>query len=807
MIKKCCKALGGVKMMLLLMCLVFASSASAYKKETVQITVDGKSREMIVYTPTSMADELPLMIITHGMGQSPEYQYENDKMYELIDKEKFVVTYLRANGGNWDISGDSDMNFVLKTIDEMNAKYKINKNRVYWSGFSMGSMLIYHCLAKMADKIAAFAPTSGFQFSEQPWNQLTKKINLIHHQSTSDTVFPLESYDLYSYIKNIANKNGGTYFKYENYTSKEGDYKGTKEVWSNTDTGNQIVLFTYAKGGHWPSYYNRKEIWDFCKQFSLQTPLQEYQKAYQKGCDLIELWSTTKAMTSKSVYTSLKSALTLYGPDRVDLNDESALKKATTKLNGYISAFEKTAANVALQRNGELEAQPTGFDPNFHIYLCFGQSNMEGNAAIENQDRLNVDSRFLMMAAVNMTDLNRKKGEWYVAYPPLCRGGNGLTPADYFGRTMVANLPDSIKVGVINVAVGGASIKLYDEEQRQNQIDQAADWFKNYCKEYDNDPYQRLLDCAKKAQKVGVIKGILLHQGCTDNGQKDWPVRVKRVYQRLLRDLHLNEAETPLLVGELLQKNVGGICYGHNDVIAKIGTTVPNSYVISSKDCPANSDGLHFTAEGYRMIGKRYAETMLKHLDEVKEIDFDYSSEFFPIKTGAFNPSLHLFGTYSGSASLGTFKSGGNDGFGGWRYSKGVDLSVYNYLIVTLGRQSSSKPVVRLYDVDDFLNPCYQYEMGSAKTAVIDLHNMTDSKGNKVDPSHIYMIGISNNGTEAVYLKSFVLSEDGVNPTAIMSVEDENVVSGKIFDISGREVFKPINGIYVKDGRKVYINK
>ena len=25
-------------------------------------------------------------------------------------------------------------------------------------------------------------------------------------------------------------------------------------------------------------------------------------------------------------------------------------------------------------------------DPDFHIYLCFGQSNMEGNARIEEQD-------------------------------------------------------------------------------------------------------------------------------------------------------------------------------------------------------------------------------------------------------------------------------------------------------------------------------------------------------------------------------------------------------------------------------------
>ena len=38
-------------------------------------------------------------------------------------------------------------------------------------------------------------------------------------------------------------------------------------------------------------------------------------------------------------------------------------------------------------------------DPNFYVYLCFGQSNMEGNARIEIQDLHGVDNRYLMMAA------------------------------------------------------------------------------------------------------------------------------------------------------------------------------------------------------------------------------------------------------------------------------------------------------------------------------------------------------------------------------------------------------------------------
>ena len=40
-------------------------------------------------------------------------------------------------------------------------------------------------------------------------------------------------------------------------------------------------------------------------------------------------------------------------------------------------------------------------DKNFHIYLCFGQSNMEGNARIEPQDKEGVSERFKVMSAVD----------------------------------------------------------------------------------------------------------------------------------------------------------------------------------------------------------------------------------------------------------------------------------------------------------------------------------------------------------------------------------------------------------------------
>ena len=255
-------------------------------------------------------------------------------------------------------------------------------------------------------------------------------------------------------------------------------------------------------------------------------------------------------------------------------------------------------------------------DPNFYVYLCFGQSNMEGNAAIEAQDKEYVDPRFKTLACVDFQDPRRNKGEWYTAYPPIVRQGTGLGMADYFGRTMVANLPNEITVGVVDVAIGGTKIEGFMQEEVASYVAGEADWFKNIMASYNNDPYQRLVDMAKIAQQTGVIKGILLHQGESNNCQQDWPEKVKKVYDRLIKDLGLNAADIPLFVGETVSKSEGGTCWGHNAVIATVPEVIPNSYVISSEGCPAKpeADGaiFHFTAEGYRMMGQRYAQKALK---------------------------------------------------------------------------------------------------------------------------------------------------------------------------------------------------
>ena len=254
--------------------LLSATQVAAFQKESINITVNGKQRNMVVFTPNELPAKSPLFIVTHGMNQDPEYQYGSDKMYEMIDTAKFVITYLRSDGNTWDTGGTKDQNFVISAIDEMASRYDIDRDRVYWSGFSMGSMLIHHCIANMQDKIAAFAPTSGIQFSEQPWNNCTKPVNLLEVIAYDDETFGYEQYGIHDYIENYAlHDNHTNYSKTIGYKPISSSwFDGDLEKWNGGPEGGEVWLYSYHNGGHWPMDLNRHLIWNFCKRFSLNQP-------------------------------------------------------------------------------------------------------------------------------------------------------------------------------------------------------------------------------------------------------------------------------------------------------------------------------------------------------------------------------------------------------------------------------------------------------------------------------------------------------------------------------------------------------
>ena len=523
-------------MILLAMCL----QLPAQSWET--ITVGSGIRKTYTYIPVNVEKSPALVISLHGMNQDPEYQQRQTQWNAMADKEGFIVTYPLGNNKMWNTSGTGDVKFVETVIKEMINQHHVDKNRIYLSGFSMGSWLGYHCLETIGDQIAAFGPVSGVDIGKQP--KANRKVPIMHIHGTGDDVF--------KYTGDPSHMAGG-YPSIEEYVKKWAAYEGC-------DANNPQVVRPY------PS-------------------------------------SRKTANATRTIYNNVNddvevNLISIDGKGHWHSNDPNGVN-STQELWNF---FKRHRLN-----------QHSTPDPNFQIYLCFGQSNMEGNAAIEAQDKTGVNPRFMAMYTLDNANAGWTKGKWHTATPPQARPYTRLSVVDYFGRKMVDNLSDEVKVGTITVAVGGASIDLFDKDKYQSYLNDAntADWLRNYAKEYGGNPYGRLIELAKIAQKSGVIKGILLHQGETNNCDQTWPSKVKKIYEDMLADLGLDAKNVPLLVGELGQKDQNAACWGHNAIIDNITATIPTAHVVSSKDCPLQSDRLHFTAEGYRMFGKRYADVML----------------------------------------------------------------------------------------------------------------------------------------------------------------------------------------------------
>ena len=431
-----------------------------------------------------------------------------------------------------------------------------------------------------------------------------------------------------------------------------------------------------------------------------------------------------------------------------------------------------------------------GVDPNFQIYLCFGQSNMEGFAqgdynGIEDIDKT-VDERFQVMNVVSgsWNGVQREVGHWYTAVPPLCRSNTGLCPADYFGRTMVEKLsktnPD-IKVGVIVVAIGGAGIKAFHKTKYNEYYTGTDDWQRSLMDIYDGYPYGTLVDMARIAQKQGVIKGILMHQGESDGCGLEWRQDVAEIYKGLISDLSLTADETPFLVGELLNDNNQGLGVDRNPDLSKIKELVPNTYVVSSEGCTVvendpGEDGknryLHFSSEGYRELGRHYAQTMLDILANQKPEDpnasvpasnnhFDLAKLDADLESDP-NPSGTSWNVETGEL---TTKA---NGIGGWKFETPIDLTVSNYLIV----EFSEKPAVsgtRLAIYSDSYSVFdYSYTNGTIEgnMIIIDIKNGTFetskygvSEKKTLDLKNIKMLGIQTGGGGSVKIKRVYLDD------------------------------------------------
>jgi hypothetical protein len=116
--------------------------------------------------------------------------------------------------------------------------------------------------------------------------------------------------------------------------------------------------------------------------------------------------------------------------------------------------------------------------------------------------------------------------------------------------------------------------------------------------------YEWIVSRANEAQKVGVISGLLFHQGESNREEPEWVDEVAQLVVDLRSDLGIGEV--PFLAGELY---CDGCCPGHNALVEELVASVPNGFLISAEGL-GGFDTYHFDLAGQRELGRRYGMTM-----------------------------------------------------------------------------------------------------------------------------------------------------------------------------------------------------
>lgn len=229
------------------------------------------------------------------------------------------------------------------------------------------------------------------------------------------------------------------------------------------------------------------------------------------------------------------------------------------------------------------------------VYLCIGQSNMAGRGQL---------TPAVMDTMQNVYLLN-DKDRFELAVNPLNRYSTvrkelsmqRLGPAYGFAKEMVEK--SQRPVGLVVNARGGSSIN---------------SWLKGSKDGYYEEALSRIRIALKQG---GQLKAILWHQGEADcSNLEAYKQKLASLINCFREDLKM--PKLPFIVGQISQwsgwtKRPDGTA-PFNKMITEVSSFIPYSDWVSSEglDCYKDETDPHFGTEGLLLLGKRYAEKVLK---------------------------------------------------------------------------------------------------------------------------------------------------------------------------------------------------
>lgn len=226
------------------------------------------------------------------------------------------------------------------------------------------------------------------------------------------------------------------------------------------------------------------------------------------------------------------------------------------------------------------------------VFLMAGQSNMAGRGGVQPQDTV-PNARILSI---------NKNNEFVVAKEPLHFYEPSMTGLDCgmsFASELLPHVPDSVTLLLLPTAVGGSSIEQWIGDSTHRGVSLLSN-------------FKSKMELGKQ---IGIIKGILWHQGESNSGSiqqvEAQPEKMKRLFTEFRE--YAENLELPILIGELgvfgKQPNKKLM----NQKFDEFAKTNKSFSVITTKDLQHKGDHTHFNCTSQREMGKRFAREFVSN--------------------------------------------------------------------------------------------------------------------------------------------------------------------------------------------------
>lgn len=265
-----------------------------------------------------------------------------------------------------------------------------------------------------------------------------------------------------------------------------------------------------------------------------------------------------------------------------------------------------TSANGVEQKTYQLIFEQL---PMLDMILAIGQSNMAGRAPFANVSDPMSDVYLLTPA-----------GQMEVSANPMNKYSNirkdisvqGLGPS----YTCALTLRDHLNkpVGFVVNSQGGSSITTWYQPGKSN--------------------YDATIKRAKEAQRFGRFKGIIWHQGSSDNsaGLADNFASYKSNLSKMVQNFRtdLNEPNLFFILGELSER--AEFDQFSANVVQPVATYITNSDYIVTDGTNLLPDGIHFDAASNILLGERYAEKIINAVYNTTQSESATEAAFVKVK-------------------------------------------------------------------------------------------------------------------------------------------------------------------------------